>query len=706
MDEVSRPAIEYRFLDWRYEPEPRRLMGPAGEVRLKPLSDRLLRRLLDAPGTVLAREQLLEQVWTRREVNDEVLSRAIAELRALLGDDAREPRFVETLSKGGYRWIAPVTRVVAPPVPQRIPPDRAAAVRRWRISAGIGAALALIGLAAWLHLHRSQENAGDPTSLAVGLLGARPLAADPRLEYDARFDGIGRVVYIRAKQHSDISEIVLVDTTSLAERVLWQDASSLRYPTPSPNGREVAVARRTEQACELWSVAIVDLHRTRLGDCAPSVASGMEWTDGGDALIYSGASADALHASGLVLLDRRNGTHRVLTTPELGEGAHVDPRLSGDGTQLVYASKHDGEAQLWRTDWPRLAQRSPLLKRREPVYGHAFEAKGDGLWVAGDLTRYRALHRLRNGGEPELIGGRGALSIDLASDGGAVWSEAIYDADIWLRPGADAAWTAIARSNRYESQPEFSADGFRIALISNRNGTESVLVYDRRDASVRPLPLDPRFRWVRPTWSVRDHSLLITAYEDRQTRLYRYRLDDDVPRIVPHIEQGAFQGVELADRLLYMTGNGTGQGTLMQLRQGQTQAEDLGLGSVTAFRASQDWLVWRSEGSLSLRAAPWPALRPVREIPVDDEGEAFALAGKALTFLDQGSLWTCSLPDGEPAKVATQRVPNGNGPSLAASADGALAVVTLTSLSIDLMIADLSREDPHRRPDVQPVARP
>jgi len=144
----------------------------------------------------------------------------------------------------------------------------------------------------------------------------------------------------------------------------------------------------------------------------------------------------------------------------------------------------------------------------------------------------------------------------------------------------------------------------------------------------------------------------------------------------------------------------------MQLRQGQTQAEDLGLGSVTAFRASQDWLVWRSEGSLSLRAAPWPALRPVREIPVDDEGEAFALAGKVLTFLDQGSLWTCSLPDGEPAKVATQRVPNGNGPSLAASADGALAVVTLTSLSIDLMIADLSREDPHRRPDVQPVARP
>ena len=131
----------------------------------------------------------------------------------------------------------------------------------------------------------------------------------------------------------------------------------------------------------------------------------------------------------------------------------------------------------------------------------------------------------------------------------------------------------------------------------------------------------------------------------------------------------------------------------MQLREGQTQAEDVGLGSVTAYRASQDWLVWRSEGSTSFHVAPWPALRPVREVSADDGGEAFALSGNTLYFLDQGILWMQTLPGGERIKVATERVPNGNGPSLAASSDGSLAVVTLTSLSIDLMIADLSRAD-------------
>ena len=689
MDHASRPASGYRFLDRRYEPESRRLVGPTGETRLKPLPDRLLRCLLDAPGSVLARDELIDRVWTRREVNDEVLSRAIAELRALLGDDAREPRFIETLSKGGYRWIAPVTRIAADPpgdpaealVVHAVPP------RHRKLTAGIVAAAILLGLAAWLYPRPADDAPRVP--FAVALLAARPLAADPRLEIDARFDSLGRVVYVRTEHDDDASELVLVDPASLAERVLWRDTGGLRDPAASPDGSEVAVTRHAQGGCEVWSVALVDLHRSRLGDCAPTVAGGLEWADGGDALIFTGVATHARQEAGLVLLDRRSGTQRVLTTPAPGEGTHADPRLSFDGTRLVYASKRNGEGQLWQTDWPRLQRRTPLLARPDPVFGHAFEPGDDALWVAGDLTRYRALHRLADGGEPELVGGRGARSIDIASSGAAVWSEAIYDADIWLRAGDGASWNAIARSNRYESQPEFSADGNRLALISNRSGTESVFVFDRRDGSVRALPLDPEFRWVRPTWSLRDDALIITAYANRHTRLYRFRLDDDRPREMPDAGDGAFHGIELADRLVYMTGNGTGRGNLMQLREGRTQAEDLGLGIVTAYRASPHWLVWRNEGSTALHAAPWPSLQPVREIATGDGSEALALAGNTLHFLDHATLWSLRLPDGAPTRIATGRVPNGNGPSLAASADGALALVTLTSLSIDLMIADM-----------------
>ena len=696
MDATARPAAGYRFLDWHYEPALRRLTGAAGETRLKPLSDRLLRCLLDAPGHVLARDHLIEQVWTRREVNDEVLSRAIAELRALLGDDAREPRYVETLSKGGYRWITPVTRLDQdrPDDTRGTRPDgrgapHASATARALIAAGIAAAVVLLAVAAWMHGQRTEDHVPEAAPLAVALLGARPLATDPRLEVDARFDTVGRVVYIRADPRSAASELVLVDPATLAERVLWQDPGTLRHPAPSPDGGEVAVTRLTADACEVWSVAIVDLHRSRLGDCAPQVPGGVEWTDGGAALIHTGVETQAQHGPGLVLLDRRSGTHRVLTTPEPGEGAHAHPRLSFDGSRLVYASMHDGEGQLWQTDWPGLRQRTALLKRPDPVYGHAFEPGGEGLWIAGDLTRYRALHRLVRGGEPELIGGRGARSIDIAANGSVVWAEAIYDADIWLRAHHDAPWVAIARSNRYESQPEFSRDGQRVALISNRGGTESVFVHDRRDGSVRALPLDPAYRWVRPTWSMREDALIITAYHERHTQLHRFRLDDNLPRVMPEVAEGAFHGTEFANHLVFMTGNGTGRGSLMQLRAGAAEARDLGLGTVTAYRASPDWLVWRNEGSTALRAAPWPALQPVREIPTGDGSEALALAGNVLHFMDEGVLWSLTLPDGVRTRVVSERLPNGNGPSLAAAADGALALVMLTSLSIDLMIADM-----------------
>ena len=681
------PVTEYSFPGWRYVPETRRLIGAAGETRLKPLADRLLRELLDAPGSVLAREQLIARVWTRREVNDEVLSRAVAELRAVLGDDAREPRYIETLSKGGYRWIAPVEAAAAPTgAPGVAVPVHPAGARRRLVAIGAASLATLAGTITVATMLASRE----PTTrarLAVDLLGARPLATDPRLEYEPRFDRSGRVAYIRADADGGASELVLVDPSTGAERVLWKDNASLRKPAPSPDGREIAVVRLTEGECSVWSVALVDLHRTRLADCAPGTASGLEWVDGGTGLIHGAAATDAAHAPGLVLLDRRDGTRRVLTTPVATEGAHVDPRLSADGTHVAYAARHGGEGQLWLADWPGMNARRALLKRAEPISGHAFEAAGSQLWVAGDLTRYRALHRVRADAEPELIGGRGALSIDRAADGAAVWAEAAYDADIRIGTAGAAAWTTIARSNRYESQPEFSPDARRLALVSNRGGTESVVVADRDGTRERALALDPGRRWVRPTWSAREDALILTAYEDAGTRVYRFRLDGDRPEPLALPGDDAFHATELADRTVFLRGHGSARSTLVQLRNGAV--EDLGLGRVAAYRASSGWLAWISADDLRLRAAPWPDLSPVREIAQVEggAGEPLALAGDVLAYANDGNLWTLRLPGGEAVAVDGAPRPGGNGPNLAIAGDGTFAIVTLASVNIDLMIA-------------------
>src|SRR5206468_1805516 len=69
----------------------------------------VLRYLVEHPGRLVAHDELLEALWTKTYVQPEVLKSHIASIRAVLGDDARRPRFIETLSRRGYRFIAAVT---------------------------------------------------------------------------------------------------------------------------------------------------------------------------------------------------------------------------------------------------------------------------------------------------------------------------------------------------------------------------------------------------------------------------------------------------------------------------------------------------------------------------------------------------------------------------------------------------------------------
>lgn len=86
------------------------LVERAGERRhLRPKSMDVLALLASRPYTVVPREEFFRRVWDGDFVDEASLARCIAEIRAVLGDDAREPRYVETVPRRGYRLIAPVS---------------------------------------------------------------------------------------------------------------------------------------------------------------------------------------------------------------------------------------------------------------------------------------------------------------------------------------------------------------------------------------------------------------------------------------------------------------------------------------------------------------------------------------------------------------------------------------------------------------------
>jgi eukaryotic-like serine/threonine-protein kinase len=103
----------YRFGLFEADPLTGKLSREGRPVRLQEQPFQLLIRLLDAKGAVVTRDELRQQLWRQDTFVefDKSLGVALAKLRAALGDDAANPRFVETIPKRGYRFIAPFTLV-------------------------------------------------------------------------------------------------------------------------------------------------------------------------------------------------------------------------------------------------------------------------------------------------------------------------------------------------------------------------------------------------------------------------------------------------------------------------------------------------------------------------------------------------------------------------------------------------------------------
>lgn len=97
-----------RFGDFRFDPRGGILVRDGAELPLRPKTAALLTRLVSRAGEVLSKADLIQGVWGGN-AGDDALAVAVAQLRGVLGDDARAPRYVATVHRRGYRFVAPVS---------------------------------------------------------------------------------------------------------------------------------------------------------------------------------------------------------------------------------------------------------------------------------------------------------------------------------------------------------------------------------------------------------------------------------------------------------------------------------------------------------------------------------------------------------------------------------------------------------------------
>ena len=102
------------------------LLHDGDVVSLTPKAFAVLRRLVEDGGRLVKKDDLLRSVWRDTHVSDGVLRVIILEIRRALDDDSGQPRFIETVPRRGYRFIAPRTRT------SRSPPRKQQAISRRR----------------------------------------------------------------------------------------------------------------------------------------------------------------------------------------------------------------------------------------------------------------------------------------------------------------------------------------------------------------------------------------------------------------------------------------------------------------------------------------------------------------------------------------------------------------------------------------------
>jgi len=190
------PAISGVFSlgEWRIDPADGTARGPLGVRRLDPLVMDLLLYLAAHAPAVVSKQRLVEGVWSGRAVSDDAVNGAVSQLRKSLGDDARRPRFVETVPKRGYRLlVAPVA--IAPTDEQESRVPGLAARHRPRLSPRVRAAVVLATLSAvlctawvlWLGRKEARRNPASGPARQAYLEGRALLSqATPQAAQQAR----------------------------------------------------------------------------------------------------------------------------------------------------------------------------------------------------------------------------------------------------------------------------------------------------------------------------------------------------------------------------------------------------------------------------------------------------------------------------------------------------------------------------------------
>ena len=535
---------QFEVGEWSVHPTLNRLSRGGEEVRVEPKVMQVLEALAETPGEVVMRDTLVARVWPGVFVTDDVLHRAIRELRRIFGDDTSNPTYVETIRKRGYRLIAPVRKAgtaIAAPAPAPVPVPVPVAVPEARrstmlIAAGSIALAAALGAVVYALASRPAD--ADPAAVSVrfvAMTSAPVNETDPALSPDG-----ARLAFAMRPDPADYRESANADiyitegAGQTPQRVIAHPADD-RYPSWSFDASTLAFIRIDGATCDVMLYTFSDGRERRVAACGNFEEPRVSWSADGEWLVESFAPGpDPIRGWQIARLSTRTGVREELTLPSPGTLGDHSPSVSPDGTRIAFARGINGATADLHVIPFGGGPPARVTWDNQDLVGVDWSADGRALYYATDRAGGYTVWRVpAEGGTPELIVG-GAAKLKHPSvaraNGRLAYESWSYEINLWETPiterldlEADLTPTlrpAVRTSDQWNHSPEFSPDATRIAFVSTRSGGAELWTAGRDGANAKQLTNFGRAAIRQPRWSPDGARLLISASVNGQLDLY------------------------------------------------------------------------------------------------------------------------------------------------------------------------------------------
>lgn len=611
-------------------------------IRLQEQPFQVLIALLEKPGEVVTREELIRRIWSDATVVDfdRGLNAAVTRLRQALSDSAEAPRYVETVARRGYRFVGYVEKVQAasedsaPSALERVAPAPAPPARVRMPFAVIPVVLLALAGVWWLFIRPGEAKFAVALKVAP-LTGAAGIERHPSFSPDGT-----QLVY--EWDRGDGRTHLYIKVVGAGDPVALTSGSGSEYgPAWSPDGKWIAfLGAQDRSAVGVFVVAAVGGTPRKVAEIAP-IHYGilrrpyrrLDWTRDSSHLIVS-APRSGFGDSLLLVSTVTDETRWLTAAPVVSLSGDREPALSPDGASVVFArGMPDNEALYMLSLTPDFrpsgdpwlisaagSARSPawlpvgrrlIFTSLEPQVMAGFELS----WM--DLDAGRPPRLL-----PEL--GRRAAMPAISRQGRIAYADTIAEGHIWRQdipsPGKTAPPPVIVTSAAaIQLYARYSPDGSRIAFASDRSGWREIW---NCGADGGPCIQVTSFRCAclaAPRWSPDGNRLVFAAAANGHEDVYVVDANGGAPRhLTAEGPRGSFPYWSRDGRWIYYSREGDRQVLKIPVTGGKAVPLSSNPGALVEESADLKSLYYMRGDNL-YRSAP------------DGAGEGLVVSGVAFT---------------------------------------------------------------------------